>query len=199
MFTGIIEDFARIVFINKQKDCWQVILENPLILKESKIGESLSINGACLTIASKDRRGVLVEIINETLNKTNLSFLKVNDRVNIERALKLSDRLNGHFVQGHIECLSRIQSKITDKKETKLIVEIKKEYLKYCIYKGSICLDGISLTISNIGDNTLELSIIPHTLNNTTLSFKQEGDYLNVETDMLSKYIEKNIKVIKQG
>lgn len=197
MFTGIIEDFAQIVSINKQKDCWQVILENPSILKESKIGESLSVNGVCLTIASKNSDGVLVEIINETLNKTNLSFLKVHDKVNIERSLKLSDRLNGHFVQGHIECLSRIQSKKTDKNETKLIVEIKEEYLKYCIYKGSICLDGISLTISNIGDNTLELSIIPHTLNNTTLSFKKEGDYLNVETDMLSKYIEKNIKVIR--
>ena len=197
MFTGIVENLAEIISIDKKKECWQILISRQQIFESTKIGDSISVNGVCLTASLIDNKGIYFDVINETLNKTNLCQLKINDRVNIERPLKLNDRIDGHFVQGHVESVARILTKIDNDDETKFVVEIDTQYNKYCIYKGSICLDGISLTISNIEGNKIEVSIIPHTLNNTTLLFKEEGDYLNVETDMLSKYVEKNLQYLR--
>lgn len=198
MFTGIIEGLAKVVHIDRQEDFCSIILAEELSKNTLNVGESVSINGVCLTVVDLSNKGVHFDIINETLNKTNLSKLKIQDKVNFERSLKVGDRISGHFVHGHIECLGKICSKNTKNNETKIIVEIDNMFEKYCVYKGSICLDGISLTISNINSNRIELSIIPHTLNNTTLFFKDVNDYLNVETDLLCKLVEKKLQYLKE-
>ena len=191
MFTGIIEDLIEINKIKKFDDYWKISIISKF--KNVKIGASISINGVCLTVVDINNNELYFDVINETLEKTNLKFLKSNDLVNVERCMKLNERLDGHIVQGHIECLGKLISKKTTGGETKIQIKIDNKYMKYCIYKGSIAIDGISLTISKIDDNYIQCSIIPHTLDNTTLKVRQVDEYLNIETDMISKYVEKQL------
>ena len=191
MFTGIVEDLIEINNIKKFDDYWKISIAKKF--DNINIGASISINGACLTVVDINNNELYFDVINETLEKTNLKFLQRNDLVNIERCMRLNERLDGHIVQGHIECLGKLVSKNTKGGETKIKIEIDNKYMKYCIYKGSIAVDGISLTISKINDNYIECSIIPHTLDNTTLKVRKIGEYLNIETDMISKYVEKQL------
>ena len=131
-----------------------------------------------------------VNIIRETLTKSSLKNLKINTYVNLERSMKASSRIDGHIVQGHVESVGVIVNKKTLNNQTDFTIEVGKDYLKYCIKKGSIAIDGISLTIADITENKITVAIIPHTLENTTLKFKQVGDIVNIETDMFAKYIE---------
>ena len=191
MFTGIVEDLIEINNIKKFDDYWKISIAKKF--DNINIGASISINGACLTVVDINNNELYFDVINETLEKTNLKFLQRNDLVNIERCMRLNERLDGHIVQGHIECLGKLVSKNTKGGETKIKIEIDNKYMKYCIYKGSIAVDGISLTISKINDSYIECSIIPHTLDNTTLKVRKIGEYLNIETDMISKYVEKQL------
>jgi len=190
MFTGIIEELGTVVSIEKLPKLSKISIKTTL-LNDLNIGDSIAVNGVCLTIVEIDNNVFLSDVVNETLNLSNLSDLRINDNVNLERCMKLDDRINGHIVQGHVESLAEIISKDKSMEQTILTVKINESLLKYCIYKGSICLDGISLTIAKIVSNIVDVAIIPHTLNNTTLSFKNVGDKLNLETDMLAKYAEK--------
>ena len=191
MFTGIVEDLCKVDHIDKFEDYWNISINSNL--NDIKIGASIAVNGVCLTVVDIKTNLLYFDIINETLKKTNLNFIKNGDLVNIERCMRLDDRIDGHIVQGHIECLGELISKITKDGETKIRIRIDNNYMKYCIYKGSIALDGISLTISKIENDYIECSIIPHTLNHTTLKIRKAGDMLNVETDLISKYIEKQL------
>jgi len=197
MFTGIIEDLAEIEDLMKFNDYWKISIF--LNFENVNIGDSISVNGVCLTVENIKKNLFYFDVIKETLNITNLKFLKISDVVNIERCLKLNDRIDGHIVQGHIECLGELLLKETNDGETKIRIKLDDKYIKYCIYKGSIAIDGISLTISDINDDYIECSIIPHTLKNTTLGVKNVGEWVNVETDMIAKYVEKqlNSKKIK--
>ena len=191
MFTGIIEDLVEVEELKKNDGYWNMSINTKF--KDVKIGASIAINGVCLTVASMENRRLYFDIINETLEKTNLRYLESNDLVNIERCVRLNERLDGHIVQGHIECIGELISKITKNSETKIRIKIESKYMKYCIYKGSIAVDGISLTISNLGEDFIECSIIPHTLKNTTIGIKKIGQLFNIETDMISKYVEKQL------
>jgi len=195
MFTGIIESFGKVLSIVKKSDYWSVLIQTEF--DDMKLGDSVSVNGVCLTVTMVKDKSLEFDIILETLNKTNLNFLCKNIIVNLERCLKLSDRLDGHLVQGHIECTGKILSKKTNEGETKIAIEIDKEYLKYCIYKGSITLEGVSLTISALHQSGIEVSVIPYTYENTTLGVKKVGDFINIETDIISKYIERRMEFIK--
>jgi len=197
MFTGIIEDLAEIEDLMKFNDYWKISIF--LNFENVNIGDSISVNGVCLTVENIKKNLFYFDVIKETLNITNLKFLKISDVVNIERCLKLNDRIDGHIVQGHIECLGELLLKETNDGETKIRIKLDDKYIKYCIYKGSIAIDGISLTISDINDDYIECSIIPHTLKNTTLGVKNVGEWVNIETDMIAKYVEKqlNSKKIK--
>ena len=195
MFTGIIESFGKVLSIVKKSDYWSVLIQTEF--DDMKLGDSVSVNGVCLTVTMVKDKCLEFDIILETLNKTNLNFLCKNIIVNLERCLKLSDRLDGHLVQGHIECTGKILSKKTNEGETKIAIEIDKEYLKYCIYKGSITLEGVSLTISALHQSGIEVSVIPYTYENTTLGVKKVGDFINIETDIISKYIERRMEFIK--
>ncbi len=195
MFTGIIESFGKVLSIVKKSDYWSVLIQTEF--DDMKSGDSVSVNGVCLTVTMVKDKCLEFDIILETLNKTNLNFLCKHIIVNLERCLKLSDRLDGHLVQGHIECTGNILSIKKNEGETKIAIEISNEYLKYCIYKGSITLDGVSLTISALHQFGIEVSVIPYTYKNTTLGVKKIGDSINIETDIISKYIERRMEFIK--
>jgi len=202
MFTGIIESLGTIDKIENINSSLKFeIFAEPIIFDSINIGDSLSINGTCLTVIEKidrdDKKLLLFDIVGETLSKTNLGRLKINEKINLERSLKLSDGLDGHIVQGHIDTTGLIISNKSINNNWILKVKINKKWLKYCIKKGSIAIDGISLTIAKINDNyninygSISMSIIPHTLENTNLKYKKINDTVNIETDLFAKYIEK--------
>ena len=194
MFTGIIEETAKVKNINKSDDF--IILDIvSSISNELNIGDSVSINGVCLTVTEANKEYFRVNIIKETLNATSLKEIDINSYVNIERALKLSSRIDGHILQGHIEDTVPIVDKKIFDKQVNYTVEVGEDLLKYCIKKGSIALDGISLTIANISNDNIDVAIIPHTLEHTTLKYKEVGDILNLETDMFAKYVENIINI----
>ena len=161
MFTGIIESLGLIKDIVKHEDYWDIsVLTN---FNDVKIGESISVNGVCLTVTKINDVKLDFQIISESLNMSSLNLLKSGDKVNLERSMMLNNRLDGHLVQGHVESIGEIVSKNTNDGETKIEIKIDSEIIKYCIYKGSIAIDGISLTISKIFSNSIEISIIPYT------------------------------------
>ena len=189
MFTGIIEELAQIKNIDDKNNFLEIEILSDFS-DEINMGDSIAINGVCLTAISSNSESFSVNVVKETITKTNLNNIKESMYVNLERAVKVSSRLNGHIVQGHIESLTPIVIKDKTDKQIDLTVEIDDKYLKYCIYKGSIALDGISLTIASINNNKITVAIIPHTLENTTLKYKEVGDCLNLETDVFAKYVE---------
>ena len=191
MFTGIIEDLGDVVNIVKFDNYWDISISSNF--NDVKLGESISVNGVCLTISSIDELRLDFQIISETLNVSSLDLLKVGDKVNLERSMMLHNRIDGHLVQGHVESIGKMISKTTLDGETKVKVKVDENIMKYCIYKGSITIDGISLTISNLGENFIDICVIPYTLDNTTLGYKEPGSFLNIETDMIAKYVEKQM------
>jgi len=192
MFTGLVEDLGKVKNIDKFDGYWNVEITTKL--DDIIIGDSIAVNGVCLTVVKLGKNIISFDIVSESLDKSNLSDLIINQIVNLERCLKLSDRIGGHLVQGHVECIGEIISK-ESLLDGEVIFEVSfdKNFLKYCIYKGSITLDGISLTIKETLKNSIKVSIIPHTLENTTLGFKEVNENLNIETDLIAKYVEKNL------
>ena len=193
MFTGIVETVGEIKKIVRNDGFIKVSILPDLNFDDVKVGDSISVNGACLTVAELNGRILVFDIVRETLKITNLNTLEISKMVNLERAMLLSSRIDGHILQGHIESTVSIVKKEIFDNQVNYTIEVKEQFLKYCIQKGSIALDGISLTIANISNKFIDVAIIPHTLANTTLKYKKEGDLLNLETDMFAKYIEKII------
>jgi len=188
MFTGIIEGVEKVKRIKREGRTKSIYLDLPF---DTDVGESISINGVCLTIESIYGRTYVFRAIEETLEKTNLALLKPGDWVNIERSLKIGEGLDGHFVYGHIDGIGEL----VDIKKTNLTSEITIEYpeniRKFIALKGSIALDGISLTVLNVSTHLLKVGIIPYTMNNTNLKYRNIGDYLNIEVDPLARYIDR--------
>ncbi len=199
MFTGIIESLCKIKSvkeINKVKSKYPAEIKFSIDLerlgKGLKIGQSVSVNGVCLTITKLNGSIAEFSVIGETVRKTSLGTIKKGDRVNIERSMKASGRFDGHFVQGHVDCTGIIHDKIIYPTETQLIIKISREQkqsFQYIIRKGSITIDGISLTVVDMEKNLLSISLIPHTLKKTTLGIKSIGDIVNIEFDIVGKYI----------
>ena len=189
MFTGIIEGKAKIKKIDVTQNGAFILFETEDVLDGLKIGDSIAINGACLTATKIEKNFFEVDVAIETLSKTNFKTLKNGDLVNFERALKINGRLDGHLVSGHIDGVGTIKSK--EAKGNAIIFKIETDNTDYMIKKGSVAIDGISLTINKVYKNSFELSIIPHTLKLTTLNEKDAGDKVNIETDMIGKYIER--------
>ena len=198
MFTGIIKSLGKIHNINEKNSNLNIeIFVSDNIYNTTNIGDSVSVNGVCLTAVNKDKNILFFDIVNETLQKTNLKFLKLSENINLETPLKMSDGLDGHIVQGHIDTTGIIVKNKLVKDNWILEVKIKKKWMKYCISKGSIAIDGISLTIAKINEvydetfGSISASIIPHTLDNTNLKYKNKKDTVNIETDFFAKYVEK--------
>ncbi len=191
MFTGIVEELAQIKSIKPKSKGIHYVISAEVVVDDLKIGDSISVNGVCLTIVKIGKDSFCMDLVEETLNKSNLGELKVGDSVNLERAMKVSDRLGGHIVQGHVETLGVILEKQMQDEEAILSVGLDPEWMRFCIPKGSITLDGVSLTIARINGNIIEIALIPHTLENTTLGIKGKSETLNIETDIIGKYIDR--------
>ena len=191
MFTGIVEELAQVKKIKTKKQGIRYTISANTVLDDLEIGDSICINGVCLTVTKRQKDMFSMDIIEETLDKSNLGELKENDYVNLERAMKASDRFGGHIVQGHVETQGVILEKQIEEDEARISVCLDPEWMRYCIPKGSITLDGVALTIASINKNIIEIALIPHTLENTTLGLKDKSDTLNVETDIIGKYIDR--------
>jgi len=201
MFTGLIEEIGKIVKIELIPGGKKVRILATQILDDLKIDDSIAINGICLTATRLESDGFWADAVGETLKKTSLEFLKEGSVVNVERALRLSDRLGGHIVQGHVNGIAEITA-ITKRGDNYFLeINLPKKIKKYTIAEGSITIDGISLTIAQLSGTSIGISVIPHTWNNTTLKNKKVGDIVNIETDIIAKYIEKlmNKKTENEG
>ena len=197
MFTGLIEEIGTIKRIIKGRNSYQFTINAQKVLDDSKIGDSICTNGACLTITQINHKDFTVDVMSETVMMTNFKELKTGSKVNLERAMRLSDRLGGHMVSGHIDGVGKIISIDKDDIAWRISIEATNDIIKKILDKGSIAIDGISLTVVRVFGSSFEVSIIPHTALETTLLNKKIMDTVNLETDMIGKYVFKFIETNK--
>lgn len=191
MFTGIIEEIGTVQSFNLHQNNAELTVECSKILKDTKLGDSISVNGVCQTVVKKSANSFTAEVSDETLKVTNFFQIKSGDKVNLERAMTLTERMGGHVVQGHVDNIAKLIS-ITQKNNFyNMKFELKPELSKHVIKKGSIAINGISLTVADIQENIITIAVIPHTFENTNLSMLSIGQNVNIETDIFAKYVEK--------
>lgn len=191
MFTGIIEEIGSVRSITYGSSSIRISLDCTKITDDIKVGDSVAVNGVCLTVTSSSEKWF--DVMPETMRRTNLGTLKTSDKVNLERALKLNDRLGGHLVSGHIDGIGKITNKVKEDNAVWLTIEASQDILKYIVKKGSVALDGTSLTVAEINKNSFKVSLIPLTFGVTTLGLKNTGNIVNIECDVIGKYVEKLI------
>jgi len=191
MFTGLIQEVGRIASVRRSGGGADLSVEAPGIGPLAQTGESIAVSGACLTVERADARGFVCHAGAETLQRTTVGTLAPGAAVNLERALSAGDRLGGHFVQGHVDCVGAIVGRADEGSTVRFTVEIPAEYARYVVEKGSIAIDGISLTVTEVAGARFSVAIIPHTLANTTLASAGRGQRVNIETDILAKYVER--------
>jgi len=195
MFTGIIEGLGNVSQVRPMDGGSRLTVAVDFSLDGTGIGDSIAVNGACLTAVSLQGARFTVDVSPETLSKTTFKSIKIGDRVNLERALKLSDRLDGHLVSGHIDGLGIITGKQNQGNAIVVTFSVPESLSRYMIPKGSVAIDGVSLTINSCENQSFNVSIIPHTAKITTIGLKETGARVNIETDMLGKYVEKFLSV----
>jgi len=191
MFSGVVEEMGAIQAIEKGLMGAKFSILASLILEDLKVGDSVSVAGACLTASQVSETGFSVDVSTETLNCTTLGNIPVGTPVNLERAMKLNARMGGHLVTGHVDGIGILRVREQDGNAIQLTVEAPEEIIRYCVPKGSITVDGISLTINAVSDHSMALAIIPHTAKVTTMGLKQIGDTVNLESDLIGKYVER--------
>lgn len=198
MFTGIIEEIGKIQGIRKGEKSSTLTISASKVLDKTFVGDSICTNGVCLTVTKMNKGSFDADVMAETLRRSNLGNLKIGSHVNLERALTLDKRLGGHLVSGHIDGVGEIISREKEDNAVWITIKASPEILKYVIEKGSITIDGISLTVAYVDKNVFKVSIIPHTGGNTTLLDKLQGETVNLECDQLGKYVEKLLGLQKQ-
>ena len=192
MFTGIIEEIGRVRRVYKQGESMKLTVGATKVTEDVRLGDSIAVNGVCLTVVAFDSASFTADVMPETFRQTNLRHLSAGDRVNLERAMALNGRFGGHIVQGHVDTTARVVSRRAEQNAVVFRLEpADAGVMKYIVPRGSIALDGISLTVVEAGDRTFTVSIIPHTLEQTILQDRQPGDTVNVECDLLGKYVER--------
>ena len=194
MFTGIIENLGTVKDIRRKLNGMSLSVEAKQMSNSFKVGGSVAVNGTCLTIINSLNDTFTVDVVTDTLNRTNLSLLRKNDSVNIELPLKVGDRLEGHILEGHTDGTGKIISIIKRGTQTTIKVRIPHELIKYIIKNGSIGIDGVSLTVKDIRGSIASVTLIPFTVENTNFIFRNVGDVVNIEVDRMGKYIEKYLK-----
>lgn len=194
MFTGIIEEIGRIDSIKKGTQSAVLGIRCQKVLEGTKIGDSIAVNGVCLTVTSLHEQGYTADVMAETLERSSLGSLSKNSPVNLERAMAADGRFGGHIVAGHIDGTGKIRDIRRDETAVWYTVEAEPQILRYVVEKGSIAIDGISLTVAGVTDSDFSVSIIPHTQGETSLGFRQKGDIVNLECDVIGKYVEKLMK-----
>lgn len=191
MFSGIVEEMGAISILNKSLAGTRLTIMASVIMGDLAVGASVSVNGTCLTVVARTDQDFSVDVSPETLQVTTLGSLDSGSPVNLERAMKLNDRIGGHMVSGHVDGIGALRSRHQDGNALILEVEAPKDILRLCVAKGSITVDGISLTINDVTERSFVVSIIPHTAKVTTLGLKQVGDQVNLESDLIGKYVER--------
>ena len=194
MFTGIVEGLGRVKRLTMKGADAVLAIESGINLTEVSLGDSMAVNGACLTVTAKNQQNFQADVSAETLSRTTLKLLKTGHQVNLEKSLRVGGFVGGHFVLGHVDATGRILSQMQKSGSLILAIEMNENIARYIVEKGSVALDGISLTVNKLEKSRFYVNIIPHTAANTTLMMKKEGDLINIETDILGKYLEKLMK-----
>jgi riboflavin synthase len=193
MFTGIIQKQGKTISIKKDSKTWRFEIETKNFLKDVKIGDSIAINGVCTTVVNLTKNKFTFEAMEETLKKTNFKKLKKGALVNLEKSIRWNEKIDGHFVQGHVDETGKILKIENDKKRTRITISLSKNMSPFVAYKGSISINGVSLTISDTENEKFSVDLIPYTLKNTNLSGLKKNDIVNIEADMIARYLNKII------
>ncbi|OGR30583.1 MAG: riboflavin synthase subunit alpha [Desulfuromonadales bacterium GWD2_54_10] len=199
MFTGLIEDTGRVIAMERRGESGVVRIETALPLEEIALGDSLAVNGACLTVTAKRGTTLTFDVSPETITRTTFRTLRPISIVNLERALRMGERLGGHIVTGHIDCCATLAKTETRSGNRILEFSLPAENARYLVEKGSVTIDGISLTVNTVSIDRFSVNIIPHTLTKTTLADLKAGDEVNIETDIIGKYVERLVQPWKNS
>ena len=199
MFTGIVEELGTVRSIQRKSEGVTLEIQASEVLTDAKVGDSIAVDGACLTIVSLTPEAFAADVSAETLRRTTLGERKVGEQVNLERSLRLSDRLGGHLVLGHVDEVATICAWKDEGDASLMRVTISENTRRYITYKGSVTVDGISLTVSNVSEDSFEVALIPHTKTVTTLGTKRSGASVNLEVDLIARYIETLLKNNDEG
>lgn len=191
MFTGIVEEVGQVISLTKQAFSGSVTISASVVLEDIHLGDSIAVNGVCLTVSSFASNCFAADVMGETMRRTNLGFLKAGSFVNLERAMSASGRFGGHIVSGHIDGTGKILEQKQEENAVWLTIGAKENICRYIVEKGSIAMDGVSLTVAAINKESFQVSIIPHTRQETTLLKKKNGELVNLECDVMGKYVEK--------
>jgi riboflavin synthase len=193
LFTGIVEELGVVEALEDQGDAIRLTVRGPHVTVDARLGDSISVNGCCLTVAERDGETFTADVMRETLEKTSLGVLDPGSRVNLERAVTAQTRLGGHIVQGHVDGTGTVLRRVPSEHWEVVEISLPEQLARYLVDKGSITVDGISLTVVSAGATSFTVSLIPETLARTTLGFKQAGDPVNLEVDVIAKYVERLI------
>ncbi len=199
MFTGIVEEMGSVKALRREARAARLSVSASVVLEGTAIGDSICVNGVCLTVVDIGKAEFSVDVAPETLKITNLGELRIGQMVNLERALKLSARIGGHLVTGHVDAVGRVREKRQEGNSWRVFIEAPDRALRYVIKKGSIAVDGISLTVADVDKYGFSIAMIPHTAKLTTLGFKAAGDSVNLETDIIGKYVERLLSGRMEG
>ncbi|MBI5483845.1 MAG: riboflavin synthase [Deltaproteobacteria bacterium] len=199
MFTGLIEDTGRVTALSRRGEAGLLTVETAIPMTEIALGDSIAVNGACLTVTEKGTRNATFDVSPESIARTTIGNLRSGSRVNLERALKLGDRLGGHIVSGHIDCCGRLTRIENRSGNHQLYFSLPVAHSRYLVEKGSVTIDGISLTVNSVSQDGFSVNIIPLTFAKTTLELIRVGDEVNIETDIIGKYVERLLQPLKTG
>lgn len=191
MFTGIVEDLGEVEAVEQQGDFARIHVRSAIVTEDAKPGDSIAVNGVCLTVTTLLAQGFTADVMGETLARSSLAGLAPGARVNLERSVRMADRLGGHLVQGHVDGTGAVISRNPQEHWEVVRVSLPGSLARYVVHKGSIAIDGVSLTVSALDATWFEVSLIPETLKRTTLGFRQPGELVNLEVDVMAKYVEK--------
>ena len=199
MFTGIVEELGTVRALTQSTHAMELSIDSSKILKDVKLGDSIAVNGVCLTVKHFTTTSFVADVMPETVKATSLRQLKQGSKVNLERAMQANGRFGGHIVSGHVDGIATIARKRPVANAVYIDLVMPRELLSNCIEKGSITVDGTSLTIFNISDSAVTISLIPHTYSETVLGFKSQGEVVNIETDLIGKYVKKHLSNQSEG
>lgn len=191
MFTGLVREVGEVVWLRRSGQAVQLLIKGPRTASRVRIGESVAVNGCCLTVTAQRDDQCMFDLLEESLERTNFGRLKPGAPVNLERALRVEGRLGGHFVQGHVDCTAEVVAIEEKGPDLRLDITLPPEFARYIAYKGSVAINGVSLTVAEVGATSFCVWVIPHTLDNTNLGDLEAGDLVNLEFDILAKYVER--------
>lgn len=191
MFTGLVREVGEVVWLRRSGQSVQLLVKAPRTAGRTKVGESIAVNGCCLTVTAQRDGQFMFDLLGESMEKTNFRGLKPGSPVNLERALRVEGRLGGHFVQGHVDCAAEVLASDEKGADLRLDIALPGKFARYVAYKGSVAVNGVSLTVAEVQDGRFTVWIIPHTLEHTNLGELEAGDLVNLEFDILAKYVER--------